>query len=132
MRSTQTFEPEPLTVPAARNFVAAALQAWGQDVGDAPLLVSELATNAVLHARSEFTVTMELFESYLRVEVSDGNSRPPVLAHVPHDAYSGRGMALVDALSSSWGVDLHAEQGKTVWFEVALQPLASSTRLTAL
>jgi len=124
MRSTRTFEPDAATVVAARHFVASTLAAWSVAADDVPLLVSELATNAVLHARSEFTVSIALGAGLLRVEVSDGNSRMPIVAVVPADAYSGRGLMLVQALASAWGVERHTDQGKTVWFEMALHGTA--------
>lgn len=121
MRATRSFEPQPDQVVAARHFVVEVLASAGHAVGDVPLLVSELATNAVLHARSDFLVTVEAEQDgpgRVRVEVSDRNSRLPSFAAVKPDAYSGRGLMLVQTLSAAWGVDAHAEEGKTIWFEV--------------
>lgn len=105
------------SVPAARRFVAAALQAWGREESspDAELLVSELATNCTLHARTEFQVRVVLDPSgCLRLEVSDRSPRPPRQRTFGVDASTGRGLHLVAALSSDWGVHLR-EDGKTVW-----------------
>jgi anti-sigma regulatory factor (Ser/Thr protein kinase) len=121
LEATRTFEPEPEQVLAARHFVARSLADWGLMDPDVPLLVSELATNAVLHARSEFRVCVTTAPERIRVEVSDFNSRLPTLVTVPSDAYSGRGLMLLQALAGSWGVDSHANEGKTIWFEMPVK-----------
>ncbi len=113
------FEPDASEVHAARHFVSATLEGWGCPPGDVALLVSELATNAVLHARSEFTVRVRAEQGKVRVEVDDRNSRLPQLAVVPADAYSGRGLMLVQALSSAWGVESQSDTGKVIWFELS-------------
>lgn len=124
MRASCTFEPQADQVAQARRFVAQCLRGWNLDAPDATLLVSELATNAVLHARSEFSVEVEAAADSIRVEVHDGNSRLPTFSAVKPDAYSGRGLMLVQTLSISWGVDAHGDEGKTIWFEVAAKPAA--------
>lgn len=121
METTRSFAPEPDQVLAARHFVATSLEGWGLINPDVTLLVSELATNAVLHARSEFQVCVAAVAERIRVEVSDSNSRLPTLVSVPSDAYSGRGLMLLQALAGSWGVETHANNGKTIWFEVAVR-----------
>jgi anti-sigma regulatory factor (Ser/Thr protein kinase) len=88
------------------------------DSADLPLLVSELATNAVLHARSDFEVTVIRLPQRVRVEVFDQNTRLPSFAVAPRDAHSGRGLMLVQGLSGAWGVESHSDSGKTIWFEV--------------
>ena len=118
MRAAKVFDPEPRQVLEARRFVAGVLSSWHVECDDAALLASELATNAVLHARSEFEVTVVGHPDRIRVEVSDGNSRLPSFSVVPADAYSGRGLMLVQALSGAWGVESHSDNGKTIWFEV--------------
>lgn len=121
MRVSKEFEPDAVQVQAVRRFVASSLESWGLDPGDVTLLVNELATNAVLHARSPFTVTLIRRGCRLRVEVFDDNSRLPNFALVPPDANSGRGLTLVQALAGAWGVETHVESGKTIWFEVGLK-----------
>ena len=118
LQASRTFEPEPAEVIAARHFVTRMLREWGVAEADIPLLVSELATNAVLHARSEFTVRVDADATRVRVEVRDRNSRMPQMAVVPPDAYSGRGLMLVQALSDAWGVESYANDGKSIWFEL--------------
>lgn len=81
------------------------------------LLASELVTNAILHGRSEVRVEVACVDFHIRVTVHDENSRRPVMVSQDPDALDGRGLALVAALSSDWGVDDEAE-GKAVWFEL--------------
>jgi len=120
MRAVRTFEPHADQVVEARRFVTSALAGWGVADPDVALLVSELATNAVLHARSDFTVRVDLEDSgRLRVEVQDRNSRLPTFAAVGPEAYSGRGLTLLQHLSAAWGVDAHGADGKTIWFELS-------------
>jgi anti-sigma regulatory factor (Ser/Thr protein kinase) len=107
---------------SARHFVADTLGRWGHTgrmVDDAQLLVSELATNAVLHARSAFSVVARAEESRIRVSVRDASPVTPKLRDHGAMALSGRGLHLVAALSADWGVEVTAD-GKTVWAE--LQP----------
>lgn len=85
------------------------------------LLVSELATNAVLHARTPFTVTVEQLP-VLRVEVHDDDPRLPHARDYGPEAASGRGLHLVEALSQSSGTVTHPSGGKSVWFELAWSP----------
>lgn len=118
-RVWRTFAPNASEVFAARHFVACVLETWGMEIEDLPLLVSELATNAVLHARSDFEVTVIRSPRVVRVEVFDQNTRLPSFAVAPTDAYSGRGLMLLRGLSTNWGVESHSDIGKTIWFEVA-------------
>jgi anti-sigma regulatory factor (Ser/Thr protein kinase) len=118
----QAFAPEASQVFAARHFAAGVLEHWGLVCEDLPLLVSELATNAVLHARSDFEVTVARADHRVRVEVFDQNTRLPSFAVVPPDAYSGRGLTLLQELTSAWGVESHSDLGKTIWFELELHP----------
>ena len=82
---------------------------------------NELAANAVLHARTEFTVRVLIDADRVRIEVSDGNTRMPQPCLTPADATSGRGLAIVDGTGLQWGADRHAG-GKTVWVQAPLQP----------
>ncbi len=86
------------------------------------LLSSELLANAVLHGGEGGAVGVQVrvTEVSVRVSVSDGGSLAPVVLHREPSAPSGRGMAIVEAMSSRWGVEDHTEGGKTVWFELDL------------
>lgn len=114
-------DAEPRSVGRARRFCTATLEGWGvggELVDTCVLLVSELATNAVLHARTPFTVTIE-GRPVLRVEVHDGDPRLPHPRDYGPEASSGRGLHLVEMLAQSSGTVTHADGGKSVWFELA-------------
>lgn len=120
MGDTIRLDAEPKSVGRARRFCSATLQAWGVRapvVDTCVLLVSELATNAVLHARTEFTVSIDL-DPRLRVEVFDGDARLPHARDFGPAAASGRGLHLVETLAVSSGTVTHATGGKSVWFEL--------------
>ena len=130
--------PLPGSASQARSFVREALGRWslGHLADDASVVVSELATNVMLHARTDFVVTVERSGPGVRVSVRDGDRSPVLLpvsvTHPPASlleddgdldaleqllsvsATTGRGLRLLGALASSWGVD-HADDGKTVW-----------------
>lgn len=113
-------ESEPELVAAARAFVAQTLIEWEQEtlVPDALLIASELVSNAVLHARTAIRLTLRSDGlRWLRLEVSDQNTRLPLFASCPEDATSGRGLALVEGVSVTWGV-VREDDGKTVWAEL--------------
>lgn len=91
----------------------------GSDLADTLLMAAnELASNAVLHARTESTVRLLADADRVRVEVTDENSRVPQPCLTPADATSGRGLAIVDAAELDWGIDRHPG-GKTVWIQTA-------------
>lgn len=106
----------PSSVPTARRFVESILTSWGRpETGwTAALLVSELSANCTLHARTDFTVRVELHEEQVRLQVTDGSLRAPAVRDYGTTATTGRGLRLVAQLAHDWGVDLH-EDGKTVW-----------------
>jgi anti-sigma regulatory factor (Ser/Thr protein kinase) len=111
--------PDHTAAARARKFVAATLRGWGLEdaIEDAELLVSELVTNAILHARSSATVKINHNAPRLRVSVCDSSSATPRLRDYGPNAVTGRGMLLVDRIALRWGVDVN-EGGKCVWFEV--------------
>ena len=125
IRAEIRLAPSPASAREARCFVAGTLSQWGntQLVEAAALLVSELVTNAITHARSEVHVVIGHGGNFavLRVEVRDFSAEPPTLGRFDLDAISGRGLALVEALSDRWGVETHSS-GKRVWFELADTP----------
>ena len=112
-------ERDPRSSAAARRFVEETLQRWDCEglLDTVNLLVSELVTNSVLHAESDADIAVLLKPDAVRIEVSDTGEDLPEVRVQSDVATSGRGMALVEMLSSSWGVEPTAE-GKTVWFEV--------------
>ncbi|MEO6713951.1 MAG: ATP-binding protein [Mycobacteriales bacterium] len=117
----RTFPPETSSVRAARQFVGAHLEDLGQPdlLWSALQLVSELATNAVLHARSTFSVAVSvLADGAVRIEVGDTGDALPHQRHYGVDATTGRGVAVVAGLARDWGVVKLAEGGKIVWCEI--------------
>jgi anti-sigma regulatory factor (Ser/Thr protein kinase) len=111
----------PSSSARARRFVADVLrqQGIGGVTGDCMLLTSELVTNALLYARSAVDLKVVFGPGLVRVAVGDESPLPPVPRSAGAEAESGRGLALVDAISSAWGVEA-AGRGKQVWFEVSL------------
>ena len=111
----------PASVGTARRFIEARTAAWSfpEPAGSQLVLIgSELVTNAVLHARTELTLTLELRDGRVRIGVKDRSKAPPALRHYRADALTGRGLGVVAALSDSWGIST-APDGKEVWAEVA-------------
>jgi anti-sigma regulatory factor (Ser/Thr protein kinase) len=116
-------------VPYVRQQALTVLRSWRLDevAWEVELLLSELVTNAVKHARTSFTVVMAWVGRRLRCEVSDGNPRPPQPQPASEAVQAGgRGLLLVDSVSSNWGVTLH-QQGKTVWFDLELDRALSAS-----
>lgn len=108
------------TVGEARRFLRETLQQWNIDAYDfgAPQILTELATNAALHAHTGYTVHLTLERDWLLVEVTDSSPALPQQRHYRPDSTTGRGLGLVAALSGSWGVE-PSQTGKTVWARVA-------------
>lgn len=130
----------PRSIGLIRRYAidACAALGWADSADTVALLVSEVATNAVVHSSGTHIRVLVLDRGvWLRVEVSDGS---PVLA-VPRRAApsdeNGRGLALVEALAVRWGADVESD-GKTAWFEVGVSTslcdgwLASSSRAARL
>jgi anti-sigma regulatory factor (Ser/Thr protein kinase) len=123
----ERFPPDPQAVPSVRRFVRRALEdieagpAGDGLVDNLIMAANELTTNAVLHARTEFTVRVLIDADRVRIEVSDGNTRMPQPCLAPADATSGRGLAIVDGSGLQWGAERHT-RGKTVWVEAPRQP----------
>jgi anti-sigma regulatory factor (Ser/Thr protein kinase) len=120
-RAVRSFPATPDSVTKARHFVAETAQEWGfaQLVQDAQLVVSEFGGNAVRHAHSEFTVVLSESDSSLRVAVSDLSHLDPKEQRPANDSTSGRGLMLVSALATEWGVE-HSPTGKVVWAQLQL------------
>lgn len=86
-------------------------------VDDIEVVVSELATNAMAHAQTPFTVILCGFDDTVVLEVSDASRAEPFLVVARSLDTSGRGVAIVQALSRDWGVLSRASGGKSVWAE---------------
>ena len=110
------FDVRPQSVRDARMFVRDFADAAGADADAAELLASELATNAVRHARTSYEVRMDNHAGVLRVEVV--NDAPELLlAMRAPTAEGGRGIAIVENVSQDWGTLSHGGE-KVVWFEL--------------
>jgi len=116
---SRVFVGVPEAVAASRRFVAGTLTLWGQDdlVWDGALIVSELATNAVIHGGSPFRGTIERGARVVRIAVEDVGPGLPHRRRMPDDALSGRGVAIVEELAHRWGCDL-THGGKAFWAEL--------------
>ena len=88
-------------------------------VDDVRQVVSELATNAIVHARSSFTVVLSGLPASILLEVLDLSGTAPVPRTAAALDLAGRGLAIVAALSLDWGVTARSAGGKTVWAEFA-------------
>jgi PAS domain S-box-containing protein len=84
---------------------------------EAELACTELVTNAVLHAHTEVEVTVEVTDA-VRVAVRDFNPSPPLQRHYDVQATTGRGLALVAAVSDAYGIVHLGTEGKAIWFTV--------------
>jgi len=114
-----TFPAELASTPAARRFLRDVLERSGHDrwVQDGELALSEVLTNAVLHANTPVTVTVRVADDAVEVEVLDRNPSLPAARGYGATATTGRGMGLVAALTSACGVR-PVDGGKVVWFRV--------------
>ncbi|MFF9624485.1 ATP-binding protein [Streptomyces griseosporeus] len=118
----------PSRIGQVRRIVSAQLRYWHMDplIERATLGVTELLSNVHRHARPDKTCTveMELLLDRLTVSVRDHDPRLPVVEDADPLATCGRGLAMVAAVSESWGVRPDGDQGKVVWFTL---PTATAT-----
>lgn len=128
MSATLQLAPEPQSVRRARQWIVQGLTRLGRtDLADAAELgISELVTNAILHADPPITVRLGGTTQHPRIEVHDTSPRPPTVHSDMADddkllSTVGRGLGIVALYSTSWGAEVSAD-GKVVWFEPALEP----------
>jgi anti-sigma regulatory factor (Ser/Thr protein kinase) len=124
MTDERRFPNRPESVTQARRFARSLVDDDPVEIADAvELMVSELATNAVRHAATHFTVRVDRDGLNLRVAVTDeGPGHPELRSPAPVEP-TGRGLQIVRALSDDWGVTaLDNGQGKTVWFTLDTEP----------
>ncbi|WP_030246752.1 SpoIIE family protein phosphatase [Streptomyces sp. NRRL S-350] len=139
-RAAATFDPDGRSAAAARGFVRDALLGWGlpEVVDDAVVLVSELVTNAVVHAGTAAEVCCLREEETVRIEVTDHHPERglptlgdgPVTAsdrYADPDGEGGRGLLMCSALAERWGVE-YGTGRKTVWFRLRLPAHVAGTR----
>ncbi len=117
-RSSDIYLPVPEAVAAARSFVIGTLPLACADlVQDAALVASEIVTNAVLHGDSAFRVHVTCDSLGVRIAVEDAQGGVVVPRIAEPEALNGRGLVIVEALSTRWGWEPHAG-GKVVWAEL--------------
>lgn len=110
--------PVPRSVGSARRFVRSHVPDLAvETVESLELMTSELVTNAVLHARTDFDVEVLTTSTSVVVGVHDLDLATPL--QTPYDDREGGwGLALVEALAHAWSIDRHHAGGKTVWFQL--------------
>jgi anti-anti-sigma factor len=126
LREELRLAPIPTAPAVARAFVRQVCQRWQLARPDetlldrAVLVANELVTNAVVHARTELWLQLELRADRLVIEVRDDSPRR-LRATIPDlEAEGGRGLWLVEQLARVWGVRRHPDGGKVVWCTLAL------------
>jgi anti-sigma regulatory factor (Ser/Thr protein kinase) len=118
----------PSRIGQVRRIISAQLRYWHLDplIDQATLGVTELLTNVHQHAQPDklCTVDIELLLERLTVSVSDHDPRLPKLTHARPFDTCGRGLALIAAVSESWGVRPRGDTGKSIWFTLSAPPEA--------
>ncbi|MFF2852972.1 ATP-binding protein [Streptomyces sp. NPDC058001] len=107
--------PERVHVARIRRITVAHLRLWALSdalAEDVRLVVSELVTNAVEHGKGTVSLRVRHTPSLLRIEVTDESPAPAQLQSADGEDLSGRGLFLVAAVSSDWGV---SRDGRTIW-----------------
>lgn len=108
------------SVGRARSAIRNTLVGLPGDVTEvSTLLANELVANAIAHGEGPISLSMEIEGDRVRVAVTDEGAVLPVLRESSPTAESGRGLAIVNALATRWGVD-PTSHGKSVWFELVL------------
>lgn len=124
MTTSWQLEAAPRSAPLARRMVSHGLRQAGwseRGVTDAELVTSELISNAVRHGGPPIELGLRVAARWCRIEVSDGSGTPlPASRRRPAlDELGGRGLLILDALSSRWGVQ-PLPAGKRVWVELTV------------
>jgi anti-sigma regulatory factor (Ser/Thr protein kinase) len=125
-----TYHDSPAAPGQARHFVAGALRRHGVCEGPmfeaALLVISELVTNAVIHAKSDVDLVVDIAHgSFLRLEVADNSDSPPRRGpSIARGADGGLGLNVVNDLVLDWGIAERCDgaRGKVVWAELLLVP----------
>lgn len=122
--------PEPASPGKARTFVRDLMVEWGLEgevVEDAELLVSELVTNAIIHARTGATVEVSRYDGAVEFAVSDESVRPVQLRRPSVEAVTGRGIYFLDRLAPDWEVE-PTSNGKRVRFSLPVDARSKVSR----
>jgi anti-sigma regulatory factor (Ser/Thr protein kinase) len=118
-----TFEASPLSASRARDFVTHHLidHRLLYLVDPVRLVASELATNALIHAQTAFTVTLEASEQTVLLTVRDNSLALPTRRAAQAMDPAGRGLTIVDIISHDWGINEDRARSKAVWASFALR-----------
>jgi anti-sigma regulatory factor (Ser/Thr protein kinase) len=119
---SQTFVSSTWSLRAARRFVSTSMSMWEFDsvAADAELIASELATNAVSHARSHFSIGLSRHGGQVRIAVGDADNTPPIVRAPSRAGVGGLGLHLIESLATSWGYEVDPH-GKIVWADIACE-----------
>lgn len=122
--------PDHRKLRDVRNLLDRLFASWrlGErvDEGSVKLAASELATNAVMHSNAPESVTVRFLGHAVRIEVDDHSDESVVMREADDGVIGGRGLHVVDAVASKWGVEPKLV-GKSVWFEVDVEPHQSQS-----
>ena len=120
--SSVSYPGVPASVAKARAYVAAALAGATDELRErAVLITSELATNAVIHGGTGFTLSTTIADGELRVAITDSGGGTPLPRQPGRTESTGRGLLIVTTLSERWGSE--TSRGRTtVWSSLALGP----------
>jgi len=116
---SQWFDATPSSAREVREFLAASVSRDREEMAMIELAVSELATNAILHARGRFEVRIDSGPHQIYVAIEDPSPTLPVRRDFDTVSVTGRGMGIVDQVASSWGSEA-TDYGKVVWFEAPM------------
>ncbi|RDG36029.1 ATP-binding protein [Streptomyces corynorhini] len=126
----------PSRIGQVRRIISAQLRYWHLDplIDHAALGVTELLTNVHRHAEPDklCTVDIELLLERLTVSVSDHDPRLPAVNDAGPLDTGGRGLALIAAVSESWGIRRRGDTGKSIWFTLPAPPSALAPPLRAV
>jgi anti-sigma regulatory factor (Ser/Thr protein kinase) len=132
VEGTVDLPASPRSVPVARRHARRTAREAGlrEDTSDVlHLLVSELVTNAVVHARTDVRLHLVVTPDEVRVEVCDQAGLHPRLRTHSASATTGRGIRLLSTLASAWGVEELDDGGKMVWAVLPVDGLPSDHAL---
>ena len=110
----------PTSLATARDFTRDALHRWNLSdcCADTLVVVNELVTNAIVHGEGPVTLTLTLHDPLLHVVVRDLSPGRPASESLTNERTSGRGLAIVEAMTSDWGYSGSADAGKDVWADI--------------
>ncbi len=122
VRLQAEFLPVAASAGEAREMARQALVRWGLNTAEETtlLLLTELISNGVRHAKTVLSLLITYDGSHLHVGVSDQDSHLPSQSAASLKAHQGWGLRLVSILSSNWGTSVNSD-GKTVWFDLKVK-----------